>query len=409
MHLAALMFAAVLIAGAGPSAIAAQAPARNPAEAADAPLTNTIRSTDALCEKIDESYSVLDSATDLMMAVGKYKAQSAFAKFTGQRADSESAALKRVSRESIWLPVAAEEMFGNQQHKARVDAGFVVERKQNRQAIELYRRADQLLANLTPLVPESVPYKLQIHVLTDADVQAEALPGGHVYITRGALKQNDGVVLLMLAHEIAHITKRHQTKALQARLVDTGLTFEEAKRLMTDRAAAPKIIAGAVQKMRGRFAEYDQGQELQSDACAMRLLTEISGVKPLEAVQRYLATQKDTGKQEQTREDIVYASHPQYPDRERRYREAYAYHSQQQTAVGSASTQPISRSTGATASSFAASQGTEQSPEASGEVTSSAGRVVDTVKGWAGSVGDRLRSFGSRISAGEPNTAQEPQ
>src|SRR5438045_1140427 len=74
--------------------------------ASQAPLTGTIRNADALCERLDEQYSMIDSAAGLGTAVLRMKATNALTAITGQRAGSDdSAGLRRVSRESIWLPV----------------------------------------------------------------------------------------------------------------------------------------------------------------------------------------------------------------------------------------------------------------------------------------------------------------
>lgn len=337
----------------------AQKPAKSVPTATEQPLTGTIRNADALCKSIEESYSMLDSAAGLATAVARMKVTSAIGSLTGQRlATDESAALRRLSREYIWLPITAEEMFGAQQHKARADAGLLVERSSGRAAARTYARVDKLFQRLSAIVPASVPYKLQLHVLNDTDVQAEALPGGYVYISRGALELGDDVALVLLGHEIAHITKRHQTKALQARLVDTGVTLQGIQTIMSNPANSPQLLIGAVTKMRGIFAQYDQQQELESDACAMRLMTELPGTKPLEGARQFLATQKETSKTTKTREEIVYASHPQYPEREQRYTQAHAYHLQQsksQPAAASKSalrptTPAVEPATGATSS-----------------------------------------------------------
>ena len=48
-------------------------------------------------------------------------------------------------------------------------------------------------------------------VLNDPQVNAFALPGGYVYITRGllALAENEAEMASVLAHEIGHVTARH--------------------------------------------------------------------------------------------------------------------------------------------------------------------------------------------------------
>lgn len=56
-------------------------------------------------------------------------------------------------------------------------------------------------------------------VLDDKEVNAFALPGGHVYIFKGLydkIGNNDDELAGVLAHEVGHITCRHSIKKLQA-------------------------------------------------------------------------------------------------------------------------------------------------------------------------------------------------
>lgn len=55
-------------------------------------------------------------------------------------------------------------------------------------------------------------------VLKEKEVNAFALPGGYVYVNKGAIEKTDSddEVAAILAHEVAHITARHSIKRLQA-------------------------------------------------------------------------------------------------------------------------------------------------------------------------------------------------
>lgn len=69
-----------------------------------------------------------------------------------------------------------------------------------------------------------LPYK--ITVLNDDQVNAFALPGGYVYITRGLLllAENEAEIAGVLSHEIGHITARHTAERYsQATLANIGL------------------------------------------------------------------------------------------------------------------------------------------------------------------------------------------
>jgi predicted Zn-dependent protease len=63
-------------------------------------------------------------------------------------------------------------------------------------------------------------------VIASNDVNAFATPGGYVLITKGLLDRlrNESELAGVLAHEIAHVVRKHQLKALQSALVATAVT-----------------------------------------------------------------------------------------------------------------------------------------------------------------------------------------
>ncbi|MEQ9683699.1 MAG: M48 family metalloprotease, partial [Rhodospirillales bacterium] len=60
--------------------------------------------------------------------------------------------------------------------------------------------------------------KFKFTVLDDPNINAFALPGGYVYITRGliALAENEAEMAGVLAHEIGHVTARHTAQRYSA-------------------------------------------------------------------------------------------------------------------------------------------------------------------------------------------------
>ncbi len=110
-------------------------------------------------------------------------------------------------------------------------------------------------------------------VLNDDKVNAFALPGGFVYITRGllALADNEAEMAGVLAHEIGHVTARHTaerySKAMAANL---GLTILGAL------GSAAGVPAGAADLASFGAQAYLQGfsrdQELEADMLGVRYL-----------------------------------------------------------------------------------------------------------------------------------------
>ncbi|OGT21977.1 MAG: peptidase [Gammaproteobacteria bacterium RBG_16_57_12] len=62
-------------------------------------------------------------------------------------------------------------------------------------------------------------------VIESADINAFAIPGGYVFLTRGLYQRlrNEAELAGVLAHEVAHVTRKHHLKILQkSKLLDIG-------------------------------------------------------------------------------------------------------------------------------------------------------------------------------------------
>lgn len=72
------------------------------------------------------------------------------------------------------------------------------------------RNLEPIKKRLLPLV-RTAGYPFEFHIMQDTNVNAFALPGGHVVILTGLLEQADSAeeVAGVLAHELAHVTKKH--------------------------------------------------------------------------------------------------------------------------------------------------------------------------------------------------------
>jgi beta-barrel assembly-enhancing protease len=66
---------------------------------------------------------------------------------------------------------------------------------------------------LLPAVSDS-GYNFRFHIMQDTNVNAFAIPGGHVVILTGLLERADSAeeVAGVLAHELAHVTRRHSLR-----------------------------------------------------------------------------------------------------------------------------------------------------------------------------------------------------
>ncbi|MEQ1856076.1 MAG: M48 family metalloprotease [Longimicrobiales bacterium] len=114
----------------------------------------------------------------------------------------------------------------------------------------------------------SLPWSFK--VVDDPIVNAFALPGGFIYVSRGILAHFDSEAELagVLGHEIGHVTARHSAsqmsrQQLQQIGLGVGMVFSETFREYGDLAAA------GLQLMNLR---YSRGDESQSDALGLRYI-----------------------------------------------------------------------------------------------------------------------------------------
>lgn len=105
----------------------------------------------------------------------------------------------------------------------------------------------------------------QFGVLEAPQVNAFAVPGGTIFITRGLLDRmtSEAELAGVLAHEIAHVLKRHHLKAIQKGAL-AGLGGQAASAAFNDMNAQAKeklVAFGTEMYSRG----LDKGDELEAD------------------------------------------------------------------------------------------------------------------------------------------------
>ena len=106
----------------------------------------------------------------------------------------------------------------------------------------------------------SIPWKW---IILDSDVvNAFAAPGGYVHVTRGALAviESEAELAGVLAHEAAHITRKHTLKALQKSM---GMELAESQASFAVGSAL--FEAAADQAAKAVLAGFGQAEELEAD------------------------------------------------------------------------------------------------------------------------------------------------
>lgn len=104
--------------------------------------------------------------------------------------------------------------------------------------------------------------QFQVTILDTSEVNAFALPGGYIYVTRGilALASDTSELAAVLSHEIAHVTLRHARartdKTRNTQIVDRVITGIFGGDTSTDATA---------NRTRQSLAAFSQNQELEAD------------------------------------------------------------------------------------------------------------------------------------------------
>src|SRR5579875_3191618 len=91
------------------------------------------------------------------------------------------------------------------------------------------RYINQLGRKLASFAPNNQPvYVWDFNVVNSKDINAFALPGGYIFVNRGAIQaaQNEAQLAGVMAHEIGHVVMRHGThQASEKALVRTPLSI----------------------------------------------------------------------------------------------------------------------------------------------------------------------------------------
>lgn len=123
-----------------------------------------------------------------------------------------------------------------------------------------------------------VPYRF--YIVNSSTVNAFALPGGHIYITRGLIERTESASELaaVLAHEVGHVAARHGAQALEREL-RTGSVVSELYRLFLLRE--PAILEQRALRLGERFwfASHSRAAEREADRLAIRYMVR-AGMDP---------------------------------------------------------------------------------------------------------------------------------
>jgi predicted Zn-dependent protease len=164
---------------------------------------------------------------------------------------------------------AGQQRLGDSQHPAVVDEFGRFDDP------DLQSYVDGVARRIIAVTPEAAePWTLTI--LDTPVVNAFALPGGYVYVTRGllALANDEAELAGVLAHEIAHITLGHGERR-NDRGVKAGVGLvlgTVVGGLLGGKDGARDVLRHGSRLMMGYMANYSREQEYRADAEGVRLL-----------------------------------------------------------------------------------------------------------------------------------------
>ncbi|MCI5075148.1 M48 family metalloprotease [Oricola sp.] len=155
----------------------------------------------------------------------------------------------------------------------------------------------------------------QITILNSPNVNAFALPGGYLYITRGllALANDTAELAAVIAHEMGHVTANHGILR-QQKEAEVELASRVVSDVLSDKDAGRRaLVRGKL-----RLAQFSRNQELQADAIGIAAIGE-AGFDPYAAAdfQKTMGAYMDFRNQAgdgDTSLDFL-ATHPSTPQR----------------------------------------------------------------------------------------------
>ena len=131
---------------------------------------------------------------------------------------------------------------------------------------KLERMVAKVVGNLTT-VSGNPGQAYRITILDSPNVNAFALPGGYLYVTRGllALANDSAELAAVIAHEMGHVTANHGLQRQQREAEEVLATKVVTDVLGENPNASAALIRGKL-----RLAQFSRNQELQADAIGIK-------------------------------------------------------------------------------------------------------------------------------------------
>lgn len=161
----------------------------------------------------------------------------------------------------------------------------------------LYRKdpeATKYLRNLGSLLVRGappIPYPVEFDLIASEDINAFAIPGGHVYVHLGLLQaaETEHELAAVVAHEIGHVAARHSAKAIsQSQFYELLFTLA----LGQDAAGWADLATNVWQS--GILLQNSRANEYEADAISIETLAR-TGYNPGGLVSFFAKLQEESG------------------------------------------------------------------------------------------------------------------
>src|ERR1700733_9574818 len=139
-------------------------------------------------------------------------------------------------------------------------------------------KVDQYLTNLgmkliSKLDQRGATYPWEFHCVNDKSINAFALPGGFVFVNRGAIEasDNESQLAAVMGHELSHVTLRHGTaQATKAQFAQGAATIFGG--IFGGSTGGALLTQGVALGAGGLLLRYSRTDETQADVSGTQVL-----------------------------------------------------------------------------------------------------------------------------------------
>ncbi len=158
-------------------------------------------------------------------------------------------------------------------------------------------------------------------ILDSPIINAMALPGGYVYVTRGMLSHlnNEDQLATVLAHEIGHVAARHAARQAWQQQISQGLLLGGALLGQVAGLPAQDILNLGGMATQMLFLRYSREDELEADKLSVEYAS-LAGYDPRQVIPFFQALNRIEQKEGQSVPGFL-STHPNPGDRIQRIRE----------------------------------------------------------------------------------------